>query len=79
MIDADLCSHKRSVAYWCESIVNTNKSMAFYAKKRSSDGDFVSMGIDCSLTANGSYYLKTDSNPPYSLGMKGIDGIDGIM
>lgn len=70
----DLCHHKRSVSYWCESL-NTNETMAFYAKKRlpNNETDIVVMGIGCSATANGSYYLITDSNPPYSLGMNGTD------
>lgn len=57
--------------------------MSFYARKRSSNDipiavnepDLVVMGIGCPSTANGSYYLNTDSNPPYSLGMNGTDGI----
>lgn len=86
ILNADLCSHKRSVAYWCESVRNKNKTLPFYAKKRSSnddtrdsivnqEADVVLMGIGCPPTATGKYFLITDSNPPYSLGMNGIDGV----
>lgn len=74
------------MAYWCESIESKNRTLAFYAKKRLSnddddnnliakfEADVVLMGIDCPPSANGSYYLTTDSNSPYSRGMNGIDG-----
>lgn len=80
---ADLCSHKRSVAYWCESVRSSNKTLAFYAKKiwsnndtRNSivdqEADVVRMGIECLPTATGRYFLNTNSNAPYSLGINGI-------
>lgn len=84
---ADLCSHKRSVAYWCESVSSRNETMVFYARKSSSNNnthnsivsqetDVVLMGIGCPPTASGKYFLTTGSNPPYSLGMNGIDGME---
>lgn len=87
ILGVDLCSHKRSVAYWSESVGNMNDTMAFYAKKRSSndnnstsnfDTDVVVMGIGCPATASGRYYLNTESYPPYALGMNGIDGIQWL-
>lgn len=80
----DLCSHKRSVAYWCESVRNRNTTAAFYGEKRWSnndtrnsildqEADVVRMGIECPPTATGRYFLNTNSNSPYSLGMNEID------
>ncbi|XP_012286201.1 pancreatic triacylglycerol lipase-like [Orussus abietinus] len=70
----EACSHGRSYMYYTESI---NSKTGFPAKKCSSwnaftkgdceDNDTALMGAHVSHSASGSYYLRTRSEPPYSL------------
>ncbi|OWR43429.1 vitellogenin [Danaus plexippus plexippus] len=77
--DDNLCSHWRSWQFYAESIRNPEAFAASpadsYHKFRenpSPEVGMVYMGANCDTSAQGSYYLTTNAEPPFG---KGIDGI----
>ncbi|XP_031770727.2 pancreatic lipase-related protein 2 isoform X2 [Galleria mellonella] len=79
LTDDNLCSHWRSWRFYAESVRNPE---AFPASPASSYQKFrenptpevgmIYMGINCDTSARGSYYLTTNSKPPFG---KGVDGL----
>lgn len=73
------CSHERPVRYYIESVRNPSKAQDFYAAKKFENGtmsrnvaDVAQMGINCSPDAKGNYFLKTNTEYPFSLGINGM-------
>lgn len=73
------CSHERPVRYYIESVRNPSKASDFYAAKKYENGtmsrsimDVAKMGLNCSPDAKGSYFLKTNTEYPFSLGINGM-------
>ncbi|XP_072938872.1 inactive pancreatic lipase-related protein 1-like [Epargyreus clarus] len=77
--DDNLCSHWRSWQFYAESVRNPEAFPASpadsYQKFRenpSPETGMVYMGLNCDLSARGSYYLTTNSETPFGKGMDGI-------
>lgn len=84
----DFCSHRRSVDYWAESVINENNFQAIALSnevsynflswgrfKANADLDYdnvVPMGIACPVTAEGDYYLQTNGTSPFGRSEDGI-------
>lgn len=76
----DVCSHERSVFAFAASVQSPKP--AFWAISVPSWDAFTAgrvrlarkakMGIDCPMSARGSYYLRTGAVSPYALGRNGL-------
>ncbi|XP_055839777.1 pancreatic triacylglycerol lipase-like [Episyrphus balteatus] len=82
--EEDLCSHQRSWRFWAESVENAlgnkKKFLGFPGKnyvtflikgKDNLKSKPVLMGVDCPLSAKGDYFLKTNSEYPFAMGLDG--------
>ncbi|CAO1383460.1 unnamed protein product [Diamesa tonsa] len=76
----DFCSHHRSIRFWAESVANIDTKL--YSSKKCFNytvfkhgwcktNEVVNMGIDCSSTARGNYYLKTNDKAPFAKELSG--------
>lgn len=71
--DAEACSHGRSYAYFTESIASGTGLQAtkcdtwdHFSNGACEENDAVLMGEHLDRSANGTYFLKTRSEPPYA-------------
>lgn len=71
---ASLCSHRRAAYFYAESIKNFNAfpsiscaSWDDYINNRCNFTDIVNMGHSVSHLSNGSYYLATQKESPFTL------------
>lgn len=77
----DLCSHRRSVQFYAES-VNSTDPTTFLATTARSWSRFqagatnriqtANMGLNCPTNVHGDYYLQTNSIGPFSRGANGM-------
>ncbi|XP_059053073.1 pancreatic lipase-related protein 2-like [Achroia grisella] len=75
----DLCSHWRSWEFWSEAVIGGE----FHARRCGSYDSFLRgncsetqlavMGPHTDVRLRGNFYLRTATQKPYSLGMRGID------
>lgn len=68
MSDDDLCDHWRSWHFWAESVASPNN---FPATQKGKTG-VVYMGYAADKKSRGNYYLKTNADSPFGMGMGGI-------
>ncbi|KAI8422635.1 hypothetical protein MSG28_006415 [Choristoneura fumiferana] len=77
--DDNLCSHWRSWRFFAESVrspeafpASPAESYQKFRENPTPEVGMVYMGVDCDLSARGSYYLTTNSQTPFGKGMDGI-------
>ncbi|KAJ2938930.1 hypothetical protein O0L34_g17741 [Tuta absoluta] len=76
------CSHGRSWQYLVESVVNPEAFPAVKCaswedfKKGTCENEISYMGLPAEPGTTGNYYLQTDAESPYSLGMNGTKYVD---
>ncbi|XP_029038589.2 pancreatic triacylglycerol lipase-like [Osmia bicornis bicornis] len=77
----ELCSHHRSYLYYVESMKNRHAFVAEkcsnilkFATAQCNSNEKVIMGYDTPTSANGKFYLITNSTEPYGLGIDGAIG-----
>ncbi|XP_021182347.3 pancreatic lipase-related protein 2 isoform X3 [Helicoverpa armigera] len=77
--DDNLCSHWRSWRFFAESVINPEafpaspaESYHKFRENANPEEGMVYMGFNCDTSAQGSYYLTTNSETPFGKGMDGL-------
>nr|XP_021182345.2 inactive pancreatic lipase-related protein 1 isoform X1 [Helicoverpa armigera] len=75
----NLCSHWRSWRFFAESVINPEafpaspaESYHKFRENANPEEGMVYMGFNCDTSAQGSYYLTTNSETPFGKGMDGL-------